>query len=140
MLKTTPFSKTDTQIFSSSVKHLRRLGWLVSLVEWYGGGFKGFCGSRCKEQCTRWNSFASAGPEADLRSGSMTGPRQTCGPFAMSHSVCPPLGDPCCWTRARCSSEALQVDDRNINMTENINTTQNINMTDRHKGTNNQVY
>lgn len=89
---------------------LRRLGW-VSLVEWYAGGvFKCSCGSRCKERCTGWSSSASAGPGADPRSGSTTGPWPTCGPPATSHSVCPALGDPCWWSRARCSSGAWRID------------------------------
>lgn len=82
-----------------------------SMVDWYGA-FNGFYGSLCKERCTGWNNSVSAGPEADRGPGLMTGPSQTRGPLATSHSVCPPPGHPCWWSRARCFSEAWQMDDR----------------------------
>lgn len=63
----------DTRILSECFTFA--VAMLGSLVEWYKGGeFKGFCGSRCKGRCIRWNSFVSAGPGAAPKSGSTSGP------------------------------------------------------------------
>lgn len=66
VLKTTSLSNT-LKSFPPSVEHL----WWLGSVPWWSGteGFKGFCGSLCKERCTGWNSSASSGPGADRRSG-----------------------------------------------------------------------
>ena len=108
MLHVAPKMCGKRQIFSPRE---RWGGW--DGFRWWSGTRKGFkcsCGSRCRGRCTGWSSSASAGPGADLRSGSTTGPWPTCGPPATSHSVCPALGDPCCWSRARCSSGAWWIE------------------------------
>lgn len=102
VLKTASFSETVSLFPECSTFPMAGVS---SMVDWYGA-FNGFYGSLCKERCTGWNNSVSAGPEADRGPGLMTGPSQTRGPLATSHSVCPPPGHPCWWSRARCFSEA----------------------------------